>query len=42
MMTWPSTSLEQRRLRRSVFAAGFGSAQVTGGVAQVLVVRGFV
>ena len=29
----------QRRLRRSVFAAGFGLAGVTGGVAQLLVVR---
>ena len=29
----------QRRLRRSVFAAGFGLAEVTGGVAQFLVVR---
>ena len=31
----------QRRLRRSVFAAGFWLAEVTGGVAQLLVVRPF-
>ena len=29
----------QRRLRVAVFAAGFGLAGVTGGVAQLLVVR---
>jgi len=35
----PTPHWSQLRLRRSSLAAGFGLARVTGGVAQLLVVR---